>query len=419
MALITAFVLLVMSGCGGDPNPKALVDDAIKSNNVETLVTMYKTQKDDNAKKNFSSEIVKAYSERIQKDMSTVKSFKNYSVDKSITSFLDKVGDADKSFGLLRNVHGDLAKLADVDKRIEIANAKMERASKALSGVQLDKIRKDNFYIVSKVQDTGKRHLFVSTEAQTIGDSSIGFYSIPTNQWKAIIEVDSPDFFRNGSGQYWLDVVPSGTYEVKDAQGFEYKLPLYKIVSPAIRGAALEYNNSKSEKDYLQGQRNTLTQEKIPAVLNGKSNAAYPAINMKAIVQASESSADKEDSYVHSAKLTIDGNTATCWAEGAPELGVGESISFKFDGIYKVTALNIWIGHQKSEDLFYKNARPSVIRVVDSNGYSEVFNLQDKMGAQKCTFKKPMNTDSIKIIVEQATAGNKYKDTCIAEVNFF
>ena len=100
-------------------------------------------------------------------------------------------------------------------------------------------------------------------------------------------------------------------------------------------------------------------------------------------------------------------------------LGIGENIAIHFNGTYKVSGMNIWIGHQKTEDLFYKNARPIAVRVIGSDGSNEVYNLNDMFGVQRVNFKNPINASNIKIVVEKVAPGNKYEDTCIAEVKFF
>lgn len=154
----------------------------------------------------------------------------------------------------------------------------------------------------------------------------------------------------------------------------------------------------------------------IPAALPVDST---PVISRNSIVSAKHSSADNEDGYNHSGALTIDGDTKTCWAEGVPGLGINENITYYFNGNYKVSGLNIWIGHQKTEDLFYKNARPTVIRIIGSDGSNEVYTLQDTMGMQRVKFKHPITANNIKLVVEKVAPGTKYEDTCIAEVSFF
>ena len=147
--------------------------------------------------------------------------------------------------------------------------------------------------------------------------------------------------------------------------------------------------------------------------------ATAPPITKSAIAGASHSSADQEGSYVHSALLAIDGDTKTCWAEGVKGYGIGESITVNFNSTYRVNGMNIWTGHQKTEDLFYKNARPMTVRITGSDGSNDIYNLNDMLGVQRINFRKPMDVNYIKITVEKIAPGNKYEDTCIAEVSFF
>ena len=161
----------------------------------------------------------------------------------------------------------------------------------------------------------------------------------------------------------------------------------------------------------------TPSQPQIPPTVvppDNNNTTSVPPISTSAISNAYHSSADQEGNYLHSALLTVDGNPSTCWSEGVPGLGIGENIVIHFNGTYKVSGMNIWIGHQKSEALFYQNARPRSIRVMGSDGSSEVYFLSDTFGVQRVNFRQPINTSLVKIIVDQVMPGNKYEDTCIA-----
>ena len=150
----------------------------------------------------------------------------------------------------------------------------------------------------------------------------------------------------------------------------------------------------------------------------GKQTTA-PNIPAGAIVNAYHSSADQEGNYVHSGRLAVDGNTNTCWSEGVKGLGIGENIEIHFNGNYRVNGMNIWVGHQKSQELFYQNARPTAVRILGSDGSNEVYNLNDSFGMQCVNFRYPITVNKVRVAVERVAPGNKYEDTCIAEVSFF
>ena len=170
------------------------------------------------------------------------------------------------------------------------------------------------------------------------------------------------------------------------------------------------------------GSGNLSSSVQVPTVPQKSLANPYPSVpkvNNGAIASASHSSADVEGSYVHSARLAIDGNPSSCWSEGAPGLGIGESITISFNGTYEVNGMFIWPGHQKSNELFYQNARPTVITVVGSDGSRERCYISDRFGMQRINFSNSMKVNYIRLFIDQAKPGTKYADTCIAEVEFF
>lgn len=178
---------------------------------------------------------------------------------------------------------------------------------------------------------------------------------------------------------------------------------------------------ANSSSNVSNGQ--TVNQNSSQKPVNDNSNKPAPSsilpISANAIASVKHSSVSNEDGNNHSGTLTTDGDTKTCWVEGVPGLGIGENITYYFNGNYKVSGINIWTGHQKSEDLFFKNARPTAIRVIGSDGSNVIYPLNDAMGMQRVTFNNPITVNNIKLVIEKVAPGNKYEDTCIAEVNFF
>lgn len=223
---------------------------------------------------------------------------------------------------------------------------------------------------------------------------------------------------------------------VKENKNDNTKLIIIATAVVAIAGLAFyffsgSHNQSNVASKVTEPQKNTsqLQTEQVPqAPIQSTipSNTpippqppTFPQITSNAIVNASHSSADHEGNYIHSASLAIDGNIQSCWSEGAPEWGLGEFITIYFDGTYKVSGMNIWTGHQKSLELFRQNGRPVAVRVIGSDGSNEQYYLEDRFGMQRVIFRYPINVQSVRITVEGISPGSKYKDTCIAEVNFF
>ena len=197
----------------------------------------------------------------------------------------------------------------------------------------------------------------------------------------------------------------------------------------AIEVQFMEFMGLKSSKKKLTGSQagtgdngakpGTQSQANTQQPMSSNSNSNVQSFNPSAISSAGQSSFDNEDGYYHDAAKAIDGDIKSCWAEGVKGLGIGEYIQVGFNGTYRLRGLNIWTGHQKTQDLFYKNARPVAIRVIGSDGSNEVYGLNDMMGMQRVNFRTPINVNSVKIVIDKIVRGNKYEDTCIAEVSFF
>ena len=195
--------------------------------------------------------------------------------------------------------------------------------------------------------------------------------------------------------------------------------PIYDASGKPVAAEALPKDNAAASKENVNKTATSEKKESKPTAERKQSATANNSNGPIVIAGAYHSSADQEGNYVHSAKLAVDGNASTCWSEGVKGVGIGENIEIHFNGNYKVSGMDIWIGHQKSEALFYQNARPVVLRIVGSDGSEEVYNLNDTFGSQRVIFKNPITVNKIKLVVERVAMGSKYEDTCIAEVKFF
>ena len=445
--VLGAIILLLAIFAGvsfwGSNSPKDLVADAIKNKSEAEIVKVYNKQKDTKEKSEFIKQVCLAYKEQVEKDFAgeKTKSFYEDPNTESIGRLLKQISPEQEPKLLpLADLHRNLARLGRIDKELSASRNIQKIGDMDITDIT-GKIQERNFYISHKLPFQEKRHLSIAVRTQYIGDPFNPFsggVNMPTADYEAVIETPREDNLRDGSGMYELTVAQAGTYTLKDIGGFTRTLPLFKCVSREDLNSITAYKN-------LKNQRNDLAEHRIPAKLNNfitwidsinsknsevstttsvnkskkASDNSVPSISSGKITNTTQSSADNENGYVHSAALTVDGDIKTCWTEGEKGLGIGEYIQIYFNGTYKVSGLNIWAGHQKSQDLFYKNARPAAIRVIGSDGSNAVYPLEDKMGMQRVNFTSPINVSDIKIVVEKAMRGNKYEDTCIGEVSFF
>jgi hypothetical protein len=124
-----------------------------------------------------------------------------------------------------------------------------------------------------------------------------------------------------------------------------------------------------------------------------------------------------EKTIVHKPDRIWDGNKTTAWVEGKANDGIGEYVFIDFGSNKDISTINIINGYAKEERLYYSNNRVRILGIEFDNGKSFEYTLQDKtINYQTIVLKEAVNTDSVKLIIKDVYKGNKYRDTCISEV---
>lgn len=159
------------------------------------------------------------------------------------------------------------------------------------------------------------------------------------------------------------------------------------------------------------------TQEKQKEnISNEQEKDKAPEVRMRDVEDVTASSYLSEKSIKHVPDLIMDGDTTTAWVEGVDGNGEGESITFTFGDLYAVSDIKIWNGYQKSEDLYYKNARPAELELEFSDGSTERISLQDtSSGFQEFALERHV-TSYVKVKIISTYEGSKYEDTVISEI---
>ncbi|MCR9144519.1 MAG: discoidin domain-containing protein [bacterium] len=145
--------------------------------------------------------------------------------------------------------------------------------------------------------------------------------------------------------------------------------------------------------------------------------------------------AQGEDRYA--ANKAIDKDVSTAWVEGAAGAGVGESLTIfaaptkhggKVQGWYLIEGVEIVNGCARDQQLFLANGRVRKVRVelysVPQRAYNPEFplvsaqemELKDRAEAQVIEFAQPVITAGVKLTILSVYPGEKFQDTCIAEV---
>lgn len=159
------------------------------------------------------------------------------------------------------------------------------------------------------------------------------------------------------------------------------------------------------------------TQEKQKEnISNEQEKDKAPEVRMRDVEDVTASSYLSEKNIKHMPDLIMDGDTTTAWVEGVDGNGEGESITFTFGDLYAVSDIKIWNGYQKSEDLYYKNARPAELELEFSDGSTERISLQDtSSGFQEFALERHV-TSYVKVKIISTYEESKYEDTVISEI---
>jgi hypothetical protein len=117
--------------------------------------------------------------------------------------------------------------------------------------------------------------------------------------------------------------------------------------------------------------------------------------------------------------MAMDGALETSWVEGAAGPGVGEWIQFDFPGTVEVSHINMDVGYDRDDDIFYANNRIKRVILSFSTGEQIEMELADARGMQTIVLARapiPLQTTFVRISIAAVYAGSRHDDTCLAEV---
>ncbi|WP_201159391.1 discoidin domain-containing protein, partial [Rhodoplanes elegans] len=110
------------------------------------------------------------------------------------------------------------------------------------------------------------------------------------------------------------------------------------------------------------------------------------------------------------------GDPGSAWVEGAAGDGTGEWVTIAFDGERTVRGLVVNNGYEKSTDLYVKNGRVQMLRLVFSNGETRSVTLQDRLGPQTVTLDRPVRAHWVQLVIDRTYRGTRYTDTAISKL---
>ncbi|HEU5110195.1 MAG TPA: hypothetical protein VFT95_16770 [Micromonosporaceae bacterium] len=138
----------------------------------------------------------------------------------------------------------------------------------------------------------------------------------------------------------------------------------------------------------------------------------------QATIEAAASSTNPNENRYKVASL-LDGKRATAWNSNGDRLdsNVGQRVTFTFDRPVNLARVTIINGYVRTPVLFKGNERVAKMTIQTDAGKAQ-WDLADSDQVQTLDIQ-PATTNKVVLIVDAVYDGNKYKDVCITEVNFF
>ena len=98
----------------------------------------------------------------------------------------------------------------------------------------------------------------------------------------------------------------------------------------------------------------------------------------------------------------------------------GEWIQFSFPGTVEVHYINLDVGYDRDDDIFYANNRIKRVTFIFSSGEQIEMDLSDARGMQMIVLARApgpsIETTFVKIVIEEVYPGSRHDDTCLAEI---
>ncbi len=125
------------------------------------------------------------------------------------------------------------------------------------------------------------------------------------------------------------------------------------------------------------------------------------------------------EGYDYGVYNLIDGDKTTTWTEGVVGYGSNECVTYKFDKEFVFHGISIKNGYQKSEELYYKNGRVNVLRIVDGKGEEHYISVPDTEDRNNIDFDISFSSDVVTVYIDSYFEGSRYEDTCMSELWFY
>ena len=128
---------------------------------------------------------------------------------------------------------------------------------------------------------------------------------------------------------------------------------------------------------------------------------------------------------VYASELIHDEDLSTCWMDGAPGSGEGETLRFSLEEACLLVSFDLVNGRVISKEKYYANARMKEVLVScyleEKLVYSTQMEFQDFFYTKPVNYKlkeddSAVECDRLELYVQSVYEGSRYEDLCVTEV---
>lgn len=161
----------------------------------------------------------------------------------------------------------------------------------------------------------------------------------------------------------------------------------------------------------------TLVPEKVKASLINTAPDISGYVRIP-VIAANATSTIEQKGKSNDPMLLFDGKDDTNWQEGVPGYGIHESVSFSFDQIYEVKYMAFKLGNWKTDRYYTGNGKPKTMTLIFGD-YAGQVTFTGKHDVEWVEVNKPVNADSMKLIIDDVYPGTNWEDTAITEITVY
>ncbi|MCC6095239.1 MAG: zinc-ribbon domain-containing protein [Eubacterium sp.] len=203
------------------------------------------------------------------------------------------------------------------------------------------------------------------------------------------------------------------------------KVTIHATPTPTEAVAAASSSESSSASVEVVASSSTFSSSENDAVTasivdeDRESQIDLLGYSQVTVSNATATSTISQDGIDNTPHVLYDGSKDSSWQDGVDGDGIGESITYQLDQVYKVRFLVLRLGNwYNTDDNYTMNNRPKTM-TFEIGDQSVQVTFPDEKKEFCVELSRDVKASEIKMIIDAVYKGTAYDDTCINEVDVY